>query len=340
MRTFTYLCLGLGVFASVGLVTFRGAAQEEGPHADSSTKELIQRGIALRRVGQDEEALALFREAEHQSPSSVRILLHITTAAQATGRWVMAYQYLQKAAAYRTDPYYQRYRAPIRNIEETVAQHIAQFRALGSPEGAEVLLNGERVGTLPMGDTKVVELGSYVLEVRKAGYYPMKRPLNVVTGGTLIQEAIDLKMQPPAQTGFSQASGAPPFKDFGAAAEERRSDSRWLTWSLAGVGVALGAASGAAFYWREREAEHWNDDSRCLEGTLTREQVCGDVREDAERAEKVGLVTGGLAAAFGGAALLHWLLSDSPPAKTKEAASSVSATCDAGLGNLVCHGSF
>src|SRR5688572_1581701 len=82
-------------------------AQQEKPE----TENLLRRGIQLRREGNDEAALAVFLEAEAQSPDSVRVLLHVATAAQAASKWLMADEYLKKAAAHDSDPYYQRYRA-------------------------------------------------------------------------------------------------------------------------------------------------------------------------------------------------------------------------------------
>src|SRR5688572_9113939 len=131
----------------------------------AETEALLRRGIQLRREGADEAALAIFLEAEAQSPDSVRVLLHVATAAQAAGKWLMADEYLRKAAQHESDPYYQRYRSEIEEVRAATAQRVGQFRAVGEPEGAEVTLNGEVVGSLPMDLPKSVEAGTYVLEV-------------------------------------------------------------------------------------------------------------------------------------------------------------------------------
>src|SRR3954471_17766853 len=73
---------------------------------DPQLEAPIQQGIALRRAGNDEGALALFMDLERNQPESVRVLLHVTAAAQATGRWMMAYTYLQKALAHKNEPYF------------------------------------------------------------------------------------------------------------------------------------------------------------------------------------------------------------------------------------------
>src|SRR5688572_27801308 len=76
---------------------------------DAVVEALIQRGIQLRRDSSDEEALAVFLEAEKQDPTSVRVLLHVVTAAQAAGKWLVADTYMRKVTALESDPYYQRH---------------------------------------------------------------------------------------------------------------------------------------------------------------------------------------------------------------------------------------
>jgi hypothetical protein len=167
-------------------------AQQEKPE----TEALLRRGIQLRREGADEAALGVFLEAEAQSPDSVRVLLHVATAAQAASKWLMADEYLKKAAAHESDPYYQRYRAEIEEVRAATAQRVGQFRAVGEPEGAQVSLNGQVVGTLPMEAPKTVEAGTYVLEVTKPGFYRLRRPISV-PGAVLTRETVSLNVRPP-----------------------------------------------------------------------------------------------------------------------------------------------
>ena len=70
---------------------------------DAVVEALIQRGIQLRRNNSDEEALAVFLEAEKQDPTSVRVLLHVVTAAQAAGKWLLADSYMRKVTALDSD---------------------------------------------------------------------------------------------------------------------------------------------------------------------------------------------------------------------------------------------
>lgn len=310
---------------------------------DAATQELIQQGIALRRSGKDDAALGVFLEAEKRSPASVRVLLHVTTAAQATGRWMLAYRYLQKANLYRDDPYYQRYRSAIRSIEDVISQHLGRLRVLGTPLGADILVNGESVGALPLAEPKVLEAGSYVLEVRKSGYFPLRRSITVPSGLALSQESIALNQsagvlpltsaetsEAAARSGPAEARPASPWR------------APWISWTLAGTSAALLTTSAVSFIIREDKAEHWNDDALCLDPSnpdVSREDRCGDVHSAATTAQTVGIVTGALGIAFGGAAIAHFVWSGEDHGR-EHAALGPSTSCGLGLGNLVCRGTF
>lgn len=333
LRFWSALLLGL-------TLALPAAAAEEDP----GTQELIQQGIALRKGGKDDAALGVFLEAEKRSPASVRVLLHVTTAAQATGRWMLAYRYLQKANLYRDDPYYQRYRSSIRSIEDVLAQHLGRLRVLGTPSGADVLVNGESVGALPLAEPKVLEAGSYVLEVRKSGYFPLRRSITITSGLALSQESIALNQSsgvlPPTGVESTAQAGAP-----SASVEARPSPWRapWITWTLAGTSAALLTTSAVSFVIRENKAEHWNDDALCLDASnpgASREDVCGDVQSSAERAQTVGIVTGALGVGFAGAAIAHFVWSGEDHHGQERSAGGPSTSCGVGLGNLVCRGTF
>jgi PEGA domain len=324
-------------------VSGRPAAAADTSKVDDGLDEQLSEGIALRRAGKDDAALGVFLGLEKRAPDSVRVLLHITTAALAAGRWTMAYDYMQRASAHKDEPYYQRYKSAIENVERVISQRIGQFRVQGSPVGAEVRLSGALVGTLPMADAKAVEVGSYMLEVSKPGYFALRRPVTIAGDGGLTQEDITLGEQKPFSAspalGQMAAQGDVPA-DSTPALPGAWWQSRSITWTLLGVGIAAGATSGAAFVVREIDAAHWNDNSSCLDpgsaGT-TRQQKCTGVHRDIETAQTVGIATGIAAVALGGAALAHWLATPSRPASDRAHAK---VDCAPGLASVVCSGSF
>ncbi len=309
---------------------------------DPQLEAPIQQGIALRRAGNDEAALALFVELEQTNPDSVRVLLHITAAAQATGRWMMAYTYLQKAFAHKNEPYFIRYRSAIKSIDDATAQHIGQFRAVGEPVGAEVRLNGESVGTLPMAEPQAIEVGQYVLEVTKPGFYPLRRTVSVAPGSALTQESVNLRAGlSPANTlaAGSSDAGSPASGAQRGADDQAWWRARWLTWTLGGATVVTAAISVGALAYRNNRADHWNSNA-CLNGTLTREEVCGSVRDDITTAQNVAIGTGIAAIVLGGATVTQAILSSERPPATSAKAKGPSVQCSPGLGSIACFGSF
>jgi hypothetical protein len=327
--------IALTLLFGLSVSTQAAAANNDANGDDPQLEAPIQEGIALRRAGNDDAALTLFLNLERTSPDSIRVLLHITAAAQATGRWMMAYSYLRKAAAHRNEPYFVRYRTAIKGIEDAITQHVGQFRAVGAPDGAEVRLNGEVVGTLPMTDAKPIEVGQYILEVAKLGFYPLRRSVSIGPGSTLTQEAVELR---PAALASTSAIAS---KSTRSAARDPEAPSgwraRWVTWTLGAATVASTATAAVALVYRNERADHWNS-TGCLDGTKTREQVCGGVRDDISLAQNVAIGAGIAAVAFGGATLAQALVSTQHTAAAT--AKSPSFTCSPGLASVLCAGSF
>lgn len=329
----------LVVMLLVSLTPRRSAAAD-----DASTEDGIQQGVALRKDGKDEAALGLFLGLEKKNPQSVRVLLHVSAAAQATGRWIMAYDYLRKSAAYRSDPYYVRNRAIIKSAEEAVNQHVALLRVVGEPSGAEVRLSGNFLGTLPFEEPVPVELGSYTLEVTTPGFYQLRRDVTFNVGGALNQELVELKPRTTASGAPGPSLPPPTSSGSGRLTATPEADRRWwasptVTWVLGGVAVAAAATSGVALVVRERNANRWNDDDKCLDrvnASRTREELCGSHRSTAATAGTVAVTAGAAAGVFAVATLVQLLATREEPAPRAEA----SASCGVGLGTLFCHGTF
>lgn len=319
-------------------------AADESPE----TEALLRRGIQLRREGNDEAALNVFLEAEAHSPSSVRVLLHVATAAQAASKWLIADEYLKKAARHENDPYYQRYRAEIEEVRAATAQRVGLFRAVGEPKGAQVSLNGQPVGTLPMETPKAIEAGTYVLEVTMPGYYRLRRPISV-PGAVLTRETVELNARSAAGGDGPDEAGAGAPSGAGVMPEAERGfwQSPWLTWTFVGVGAAGLATTGVALLIRENAAERWNDETRCLDREdldRPRIDVCGDSRDKIDSAEQLAIIGGVVGLVGLGAAITHWLATsdDSDPnaAARRGGAPAARMTCGPGFLSVSCSGTF
>ncbi len=294
--------------------------------SEDDADALVARGIALRRTGQDGEALKSFQRAEVLEPGSARVQVHLAATHQALGEWEAADRYLTRALAQSADPYIEKHQSTLAAARRRIDTHIGSLQVSGGPPSTEIRLNGRLIGTLPIAETVRVEGGIYTLEARLAGHYPVTRSI-ALAGGSLVRESIRLQSL--------SVAGLPARREEQAEGPANPAGSKWLTWSFAGLSVAAGAGTAAAWLTREQYVDTWNDDDRCLRQGQTREQVCGDERDDGERAETwmwIGVAaTGGFAAAT---LVSWWAQSDEEPNPT------VGFDCGVGLGQVRCAGRF
>jgi hypothetical protein len=339
-------CLRAVVFANAVFAATPVFAAE-----DAVVEALIQRGIQLRRNNSDEEALAVFLEAEKQDPTSVRVLLHVVTAAQAAGKWLLADSYMRKVTALDSDPYYQRHNDAIEVVRRSIAARVGTFQAQGGPDGASVRLDGQLVGTLPMTAPASIEAGAYLMEVHKPGFYRLRRNVTI-SGGVLTREPVELnRAVARGDLGAGPGTaGAAALGEGGVGGEEPEKtwwQSPAVGWTFLGLGVASGVASGISFATREDRVDRWNDD-RCIpEGTpmVTREESCGQFKDQAETAQTIGIVTAVVGVVFTGVGITQLLTSGGSDATVAEDTASAQQgltlkECGAGFLTIACRGSF
>jgi hypothetical protein len=301
----------------------------------SSLEGLIQEGIRLRREGDDEKALDVFRQAERLQPTSVRVLLHLATAAQAAGHWVEADTYIRRVFDYREDPYYRRYQSDIAMVEQLIASRVGRFQVVGAPTGAEVRLNGRVVGNVPMSEPHRLEAGNYQLEVIQRGYFALRRAQRI-PGGVLTREVVEL--------GRERSEASPTALPDADPRSDGWWSAPWVGWSLAGVGTASAVTAAVSFAVRESQASQWNDDERCVRpGGGTREQQCGGAYDQARSAERIGIAATVGAVVFGGAALIHFLTTDmggEADVSRRDTEAGWNASCAPGFMGIACEGRF
>lgn len=313
---------------------------------DAVVEALIQRGIQLRRDSADDEALSVFLEAEKQDPTSVRVLLHVVTAAQAAGKWLIADAYMKKVSALSDDAYYRRHADAIDVVRRAVVARVGSFQAQGGPDGASVRLDGQLVGTLPMTKPASIEAGAYLMEVHKPGFYRLRRNVTI-SGGVLTREPVELNR---AVVRSDVGAGSGTFDSNGLPTGDGGPERAWwekpaFGWSLIGVGLAAGATSGVAFIMRENRVERWNDEADCLpDDGSTRLENCGSFRDGAQTAETVGVVAGIAGVVLTGAGITQLIVTsgskNAPAESGPEASGPRLSSCDAGLLSLSCHGTF
>jgi hypothetical protein len=175
-----------------------------------------------------------------------------------------------------------------------------------------------------------VPIGSYVLEVRKEGYYSVARPI-AIGGGSLLRESVTLGPRDSAPAWVQELSPRPPVT-----ADEAGGSSSWLTWTLAGTGLGAAAVSAIAFGIREKHATTWNS-SDCLQPGLSRGQVCPEELDSGRSAERWGIGAAIVSGALLGGALASFALERD---EADEAASLGIDGCGIGAAGALCFGSF
>lgn len=184
--------------ACVGVMMLLLAAPGAGA---ADAEELMRRGIDLRRNDKDGEALILFQQAYDLSQRP-KALAQIGFAEQALGKWGAADRHLRQASQSADDPWVIKHRKAIDDALRLIGPHVGRLEVRGNPAGAQVLVDGEVIGTLPLGAPITVTAGGVAIEVRTPGCLPIVRA-STVPPGMLIRESFDLQPFSPATAGVT-----------------------------------------------------------------------------------------------------------------------------------------
>lgn len=228
---------------------------------------LLQRGVELRRRGNDAEALDAFVRADALAPSP-RAKAQRALAEQALGRWVAAEQHLVEASSSTDDAWVKKNRAVLESSLAEIRAHLGTLEIATTTPGAIVLVDGDPRGPLP--NTRVrVAAGTIVVEVRAPGFTTIRRTVQVAPGAT-VRESFTLVAEPttaPSVVPAPLAPPAPPVPNAADAAVEHGTlttthprASRWPAYVALGVGAA-GAVVGTYFGVRTFTLKGQRDDA-------------------------------------------------------------------------------
>lgn len=244
---------------AISLLTTSGLAQTPDVEA------LIREGIEARRERRDADALRLFTRALDLTHSP-RALAQVGLAEQALGRWLEAEGHLRGALDRRDDPWIARNAAPLTTALGVVAHHLGWLRIDGGVARAEVLVDGQRVGTLPTAEALRVAAGTLALEVRAPGHLTIRREVAIPPDGEA-REAVRLIPDLPGPVAVPvpppEAVAGPSVASPDRIVLRPRPIRPMLAWgALAGAAVGAGVAIGAAVA-REGHVADYNADATC-----------------------------------------------------------------------------
>lgn len=299
--------------------------------AQTATLEsTLERGVSLRELGRDEAALEVFEGAwaRWRSP---RALAQVAMAEHALGRWVAADAHLREALA-SDDPWVRRNRAALEGVSAVVASHVASLEVTGEPAGAEVLVDGVAVGSLPLEAPVRHLVGEARVEVRAAGHRAESRVVSLEAGPprretfTLERDVIEGPPRAPVvvvATPRTRSSGSP---------------LRTLRWVAAGASGLFLAGAGVTFALHESTVGRYND--RCLGTSYPLSRETAECQSDREAAPTLSaLSVAGLAVGLGLGVTAAVLFVVAPSAP-RESLAGVSCGAGPGQVGVSCGGSF
>jgi hypothetical protein len=229
---------------------------------DADAEALISRGIELREHGKDDEALGVFKKAFAKSPTP-RARAQVALAEQALGLWTAAEGDLVLCLAAGDDAWITKNRGALEGALAVVRRHLGSLEIRGT-DGADVFLDGVRLGTLPGTAPFRVEAGRRTLEVRAKGFHPSARNVEIGAGSVTRETVMLVALAPDAATeGNGEPNPRPaggPDRSAGPGAD---SDSghgqRLFGWALAATGGALLVTGGVSFLVRKSIIDDYNN---------------------------------------------------------------------------------
>jgi hypothetical protein len=317
------LALGISLLSASGLVSELAGT---GAFADAADYDsLMSDAIGQRRAGDDAAALRLFQEA-YGLNKTPKALTQIALAEQALGRWSAADKHLRQALESGADPWIKKNRLVIDRSLDIIATHVGQLDLSGKPAGAEVRVDGELVGALPLPHSITVTAGGVAIEVSARGYLPIVRSATI-SAHTLTREIFNLQSmapvadpgtvpQSPSSSGSTDAVavGVPRSKDDAggvatppAATQPSGAGSTRLPLVLAAGGLSVASlAFGIVEHlsWQNKVTSFGSTDG--CGTTLPDKGVpgCQALYDDGQHAKIRAFVGYGLAAAFAATAIV------------------------------------
>lgn len=264
--------------------------------SDSPSEVLIAEGVELRKQGKERDALEKFERAYAIAPTS-RAMAQMGLASKSLRMYVQAEEYLGRALAEETDPWIVDHKEALALALEVVRKNLAWLEVRANIP-AELSVDGNSVGTLPLKSPVRVRAGAIRIDLRAEGYEAWTARETLVGGGTGNVNAT-LKALPPV---VAKPTRPAPELEHRPVEPPTNGSRAFLTWSALGVGAA-GVVVGTVFGLRSLSLKK-DRDAECPTSTCTTTKGV-ELDQDARTAatwSTVGFVVG--AAGLGTATVL------------------------------------
>lgn len=240
---------------------------------------------------------------------SPRVRAQLALAEQSLRRWPDAYGHLREALAATNDPWISdpTRHAALEGALREISAHLPQLAPSTNVPGAELSVDGARVGALPLATPHVIPTGSATIELRAPGHRTLRRVVSV-PNETVFREMLTL--EPEASTPPAGQARTPPTPEPGTTPPPLPPSSpgpnrtqRILGWVSVGVGAVLGGLGvWQVWEWSALASESaeaklggtnslaaWARFDRAVnDGSLTSAQVCDLAQSNTTSSDAAG----------------------------------------------------
>lgn len=248
-----------------GLLTVWLAAQVAA--ADASWEARVEQGIALRLAGHEEEALAIFRDAEKER-TSPRFLAQMAFTEQSLGLWIDAEVHLEQALASSDDAWIVKNHEALLGARDTIRGHLGSLELRGDTRG-ELRVDGRPIGAVSSNNPLRLEVGRHRVEVSRPGAYSFQRDVDVRADETSRETVILSEIPAPDDASLGRARAGAPAHVAGRSATSGGGEpkgsapGRTVGIVFVSVGVAAAATGLATLLVSNARATDYNDDVHC-----------------------------------------------------------------------------
>ena len=223
------------LFASLGMLSSGVARAQPRACSDGEVTAQIERALADRRAGRALPGYDRLNSLWQRCPSP-RVRAQLAMAEQGLLRWSDAYVHLQEALASLQDSWVSAHRDTLEGALREIQRHLPSLAPQTNVPGAVLIVDGVRVGALPLEAPHPLPSGHATIELTAPGHQPLRRVVSLAED-EVFREMLTLERVP--------AVLAPPSR------------ARQVTgWTFVGVGAVLGALGvWQALLWSSQGTE-------------------------------------------------------------------------------------
>ena len=252
------------VICAVALEAVRGGpAPAFADDKQAEAEKLLRRGVELRRARDDEGASREFQKA-YDLVRTPRAAAQLGLAKQALGLWEDAERYVGEALRSPEDAWIAKNKTTLDGAMAIIQTHLGRIEVIGDPPGAEVAINGRRIGKLPLAEPIRVSAGQVDVDVAASGYAPAQRTVTIVGDQyqRVVIHLVKVEAAPAASMSTPTATSPSPSASTSVSASSDGTDRgpsgprlalKWTAAGLAVAGLATGIV-GAVMHSRDESA--------------------------------------------------------------------------------------